>query len=47
MISNEVENLFISIRWLDPDNSSGMIDALDKMVGDYQFSCPTLEFAQR
>jgi len=32
---------------MDPDKSSAMIDALDAMVGDYQFVCPTLEFAQR
>ena len=24
-----------------------MIDAIDKMVGDYQFTCPVQEFAQR
>lgn len=33
--------------WMDPNNSNKMIVALDKMVGDYQFTCPTLELAQR
>ena len=32
--------------WMDPDNSTAMIAALDKMVGDYQFTCPTIEFAE-
>jgi hypothetical protein len=31
--------------WMDPDNSTKMISALDKMVGDYQFTCPVIEFA--
>ena len=33
-------------NWLQPNNSTLMIDAVDKMVGDYQFTCPVLEFAQ-
>lgn len=33
--------------WMDPKNVSQMIDAIDKMVGDYQFTCPVQEFAQR
>ncbi len=33
--------------WSRPNSSSVMLDALDKMVGDYQFTCPTLEMAQR
>ena len=33
-------------NWLHPDNSTQLINAMDKMVGDYQFTCPVLEFAQ-
>ena len=33
--------------WMDPQNQTAMIDAIDKMVGDYQFTCPVQEFAQR
>ena len=33
--------------WMDPKNQTAMIDAIDKMVGDYQFTCPVQEFAQR
>merc|ERR1719266_2884831 len=33
--------------WMDPNNKSALIDAIDKMVGDYQFTCPVQEFAQR
>ena len=33
--------------WMDPSNKSALIDAIDKMVGDYQFTCPVQEFAQR
>ena len=33
--------------WNDPENSEKMMKALDLMVGDYQFTCPTLEMAQR
>ena len=33
--------------WLDPNDTKSMIDALDLMVGDYQFTCPTIEFADR
>ena len=32
--------------WMDPDDSDAMITALDKMVGDFQFTCPTIEFAE-
>ena len=32
---------------MDPSNKSALIDAIDKMVGDYQFTCPVQEFAQR
>ena len=35
------------IDWQRPNNSQMLLNALDKMVGDYQFICPTLEFAQR
>ncbi len=34
-------------NWGAPNDSTAMIKALDKMVGDYQFTCPTLEMAQR
>ena len=33
--------------WMDPDDQKSMIDAVDKMVGDYQFTCAVQEFAQR
>ena len=33
--------------WMDPKDQGVMIDAIDKMVGDYQFTCPVQEFAQR
>jgi len=33
--------------WLRPNDSESMHKALDKMVGDYQFTCPTLKMAQR
>ena len=33
--------------WMDPKDQGSMIDAIDKMVGDYQFTCPVQEFAQR
>ena len=33
-------------NWLYPNNSTQLINAMDKMVGDYQFTCPVLEFAQ-
>ena len=32
---------------MDPKDQGVMIDAIDKMVGDYQFTCPVQEFAQR
>ncbi|XP_059085955.1 acetylcholinesterase-like [Tigriopus californicus] len=31
--------------WLSPNNTEEMMKALDMMVGDYQFTCPTIEFA--
>ena len=34
-------------EWMDPNDEPAMIDAIDKMVGDYQFTCPVQEFAQR
>ena len=33
--------------WMDPGNQTSMIEAIDGMVGDYQFTCPVQEFAQR
>ena len=33
--------------WMDPKDQASMIDAIDKMVGDYQFTCPVQELAQR
>ena len=35
------------IDWQKPNSSDMLLGAIDKMVGDYQFICPTLEFAQR
>ncbi len=34
-------------EWRRPNDSNAMLAAVDKMVGDYQFTCPTLEMAQR
>ena len=34
-------------NWLDPDNLDTNRDALDKIVGDYQFTCNVNEFAGR
>lgn len=33
--------------WLDPEDPLGNRDALDKIVGDYQFTCNVNEFAHR
>uniref|UniRef100_A0A182P2K3 Acetylcholinesterase n=2 Tax=Pyretophorus TaxID=44537 RepID=A0A182P2K3_9DIPT len=33
--------------WTEPDNPNSNRDALDKMVGDYHFTCNVNEFAQR
>lgn len=33
--------------WIEPDNPNSNRDALDKMVGDYHFTCNVNEFAQR
>lgn len=33
--------------WLNPDDPNSNRDALDKMVGDYQFTCNVNEFAHR
>uniref|UniRef100_A0A6B2E559 Acetylcholinesterase n=2 Tax=Larroussius TaxID=59268 RepID=A0A6B2E559_9DIPT len=33
--------------WTDPDNAHSNRDALDKMVGDYHFTCNVNEFAHR
>ena len=30
-----------------PDKVESYITALDRMVGDYQFTCPVIDFAQR
>lgn len=34
-------------NWLDPDDPNTNRDALDKIVGDYQFTCNVNEFAAR
>lgn len=33
--------------WIEPDNAHRNRDALDKMVGDYHFTCNVNEFANR
>ena len=33
--------------WLNPDDNVKNREALDRMVGDYAFSCPVVEFANR
>ena len=30
--------------WLDPDNPIKNRDALDKMLGDYAYTCPVMDF---
>ena len=30
-----------------PDKVESYITALDRMVGDYHFTCPVIDFAQR
>ncbi|CAH1728832.1 unnamed protein product [Chironomus riparius] len=39
--------IFEYTDWNDPDNPHSNRDALDKMVGDYHFTCNVNEFAQR
>jgi acetylcholinesterase len=39
--------IFEYTNWDDPDNPHSNRDALDKMVGDYHFTCNVNEFAQR
>lgn len=34
-------------EWLDPDDAIKNRDAVDKMVGDYSFTCPCTEMAHR
>ena len=33
-------------NWMDPASSSSLVTSLDRMVGDYQFTCPVVDFAQ-
>nr|MBE5724277.1 acetylcholine esterase [Cucujiformia] len=47
---NEVSRkaiVFEYTDWLNPDDPVSNRDALDKMVGDYQFTCNVNEFAHR
>ena len=37
---------FLYTDWMDPDSSSSLVTSLDRMVGDYQFTCPVVDFAQ-
>jgi len=37
---------FMYTNWMDPTNSTSNLVALDRMVGDYQFTCPVVNFAQ-
>lgn len=37
---------FVYTDWMDPRSSDNYVQSLDRMVGDYQFTCPVLEFAQ-
>ncbi|KAK9680178.1 Carboxylesterase family [Popillia japonica] len=39
--------IFEYTNWLNPDDPVSNRDALDKMVGDYQFTCNVNEFAHR
>ena len=38
---------FVYTDWMAPDKVESYITALDRMVGDYQFTCPVIDFAQR
>ena len=38
--------IFEYTDWLEPKNPLKNRDALDKMVGDYAFTCPAVDFAQ-
>ena len=37
---------FVYTDWMDPGSSGNYIRSLDRMVGDYHFTCPVLDFAQ-
>ena len=37
---------FMYTNWMDPTNSMNNVVALDRMTGDYQFTCPVVNFAQ-
>lgn len=39
--------LFEYTNWINPNDSFASNDALDKIFGDYQFSCPVQDFALR
>lgn len=39
--------IFEYTDWVEPENNNSNRDALDKMVGDYHFTCNVNEFAQR
>lgn len=39
--------IFEYTDWIEPDNPHSNRDALDKMVGDYHFTCNVNEFANR
>lgn len=39
--------LFEYTNWINPNDSLASNDALDKIFGDYQFSCPVQDFALR
>ena len=37
---------FVYTDWMAPDTVQSYVTALDRMVGDYQFTCPVIDFAQ-
>lgn len=39
--------IFEYTDWIEPENTHRNRDALDKMVGDYHFTCNVNEFANR
>ena len=39
--------IFEYTNWLDPDSAVMNRDALDKIVGDYAFTCPVVDYAYR
>ena len=37
---------FMYTNWMDPTSFANNVVGLDRMVGDYKFTCPVINFAQ-